>query len=223
VIAPSVKALAFRSARGAAPAAFERMRLCAGLGVDGDAHADPSSPRQLLLASASVYEEFKLPPHALRENLLLDFDTACLASGTVLQIGGQVRLRMMFQCEACGQLDRVQPRLAQRLGNRRGMLARVLAGGTIYLGDPVVNLGLLAPAWSDDWRERVRRVLDAMPAGCVVDYRNLARLAGIQSSYCRAMPNLLKRFGAPYAAKALSSQAAPDLPRWHGEGLFDRE
>jgi hypothetical protein len=177
----------------------------------------------LLLASASVYEDFSLPPHALRENLLFDLDTACLASGTVLQIGEQVRLRMMFQCEACGQLDRVQPRLAQRLGKRRGMLARVLAGGAVHVGDPVRDLGVLTPAWSDDWRERVRRVLDAMPPGCVVEYRDLARLAGIQSSYCRAMPGLLKRFGAPYAAQAVSSQAAPELPRWHGEGLFDQE
>jgi hypothetical protein len=205
------------------PAAAGSIRLSAGLGVDGDVHADPSSPRQLLLASASVYEECLLAPHALRENLLLDLDTACLASGTVLQIGGQVRLRMMFQCEACGQLDRVQPRLSQRLGKRRGMLARVLAGGTVHTGDAVVDLGVLTPAWSDDWRERVRRVLDATPPGCVVEYRDLARLAGIQSTYCRAMPGLLKRFGAPYAAKAVSSQAAPGLPRWHGEGLFDQE
>ena len=223
MITASVKALALRSARGAAPAALERMRLDAGRGVDGDLHADPASPRQLLLASAAAYADFGLPPHALRENLLLDLDTARLASGTVLQIGGQVRLRMMFQCEACGQLDRVQPRLAQRLGNRRGMLARVLEGGIVHPGDRVTDLGVLAPAWPDDWRERVRRVLDAMPPGCVVEYRDLARLAGIQASYCRAMPNLLKRFGAAYAARAVSSQAAPGLARWHGDGLFDRE
>jgi hypothetical protein len=223
VTAASVTALALRPARSARPATADSIRLTAGLGVAGDVHADPSSPRQLLLAGASVYEAFSLPPQALRENLLLDLDTACLASGTVLQIGGQVRLRMMFQCEACGQLDRVQPRLAQRLGNRRGMLARVLAGGTVHIGDPVVDLGALAPAWSDDWRERVRRVLDAMPPGCVVEYRDLARLAGIQSSYCRAMPSLLKRFGPPYEARAVSSQAAPGLPRWHGGGLFDQE
>ena len=186
-------------------------------------HADASSPRQLLLASASVYDDFALPPHALRENLLLDIDTACLGSGTVLQIGDQVRLRMMFQCEACGQLDAIQPRLAQGLGKRRGMLARVLAGGLVHSGDPVFDLGVLAPAWSDDWRERVRRVGDALPPGCVVEYRELARLAGIQASYCRAMPKLLKRFGETCAAKAVSSQASPGLPRWYGEGLFDQE
>ena len=222
-IAGRITAIACRPNRSAAPALAESVRLLAGVGVVGDFHADPSSPRQLLLASASAYREFSLPAHALRENLLLDLDTACLNSGTVLRIGAGVRLRMMFQCEACGQLDLVQPRLAQRLGNRRGMLARVLTGGVVRTGDPVFDLGILAPSWSDDWRERVRRVLEAVPPGWIVESRDLARLAGIPSSYCRAMPNLLKRFGAAYAAKAVSSQAAPALARWHGEGLFDQE
>lgn len=220
--AGGVQALASRPERGAGPGTAPSLRLSAGLGIDGDIHADASSPRQVLLASASVYEEFALPPHALGENLLLDLDTAPLASGTVLQIGDEVRLRLMFQCEACGQLDRIQPRLAQRLGQRRGMLARVLAGGTVHAGDPVRDLGPLAPSWPDDWRERVRRVLDAVPAGHVVDYRVLARLAGVQSTYCRAMPNLLKRFGAAYAALAVAAQATSSLPRWDGQGLFDQ-
>ncbi len=220
--AASVQALASRPARGAGPGAATTLRLRAGFGIDGDIHADASSPRQLLLASASVYEDFALPPHALGENLLLDLDTANLTSGAVLQIGAEVRLRLMFQCEACGQLDRIQPRLAQRLGRRRGMLARVLTAGTVHAGDAVRDLGLLAPGWSDDWRERVRRVLDAMPPGHVVDYRVLARLAGVQSTYCRAMPSLLKRFGAPFTALAVAAQTPSTLPRWDGQGLFDQ-
>lgn len=193
----------------------------AGAGILDDVHADPFSPRQLLLAGTAVYEELALPPHSLRENLLLDLDTSRLASGTVLQVGDQVRLRMMFQCEACGQLDTVQPRLAQRIGNRRGMLARVLAGGVIHVGDPVCDLGVLAPAWHEDWRERVRAVLDATPEGSVIEYRHLARLAGIQSSYCRAFPRLVAKLGPGYAAKAVSAQSAVALPRWEGAGLFD--
>ena len=196
--------------------------LVAGHGVDGDKYADPSSPRQLLLTSTSVYADLALPPQALGENLLLDSETACLTSGTVLQVGEQVRLRMMFQCEACGQLERVRPGLAAALGQRRGMLARVLAGGVVHAGDPVRDLGVLLPAWSDDWRERVVRVLDAVPPDHVVAYRDLARLAGVQSSYCRAMPGLLRRLGPAYAARAVSARS-PALPRWDGEGLFDRE
>lgn len=217
----AVLALASRTARGAPPAACERLVVRAGVGIDGDVHADALSPRQLLLASASAYDDFALPPHALRENLLLDVDTAGLGSGTVLQVGGEVRLRMMFQCEACGQLDLQQGGLSRRLGLRRGMLARVLAGGTIRCGDRVRDLGVLEHPWLDDWRERVRRVLDAVPADTVIEYGHLARLAGIQSSYCRAFPRLLDRLGPPYAARAVPARSPLALPRWQGAGLFE--
>ena len=220
--AGSVRGLAWRPDRKAPPLAAESLRLLAGVGIADDVHAHPHSPRQLLLAGSAAYEDLSLPPHALRENLLLDIDTACLASGTVLQFGAEVRLRLMFQCEACGQLDAVQPRLAQRIGGRRGMLARVLAGGVIRVGDPVHDLGPIAAVWSDDWRERIRRVLDAVPDGAVVEYRTLAHLAGIQSSYCRAFPRVLTKLGGQYARKAVSAQAAAGLPCWQGDRLFDQ-
>ena len=216
----TVAGLAARSVRGAPPGSFERLITHAGIGIDGDVHADALSPRQLLLASSGAYADFGLPVHALRENLLIDADTAQLASGTVLQIGAEVRLRMMFQCEACGQLDAIERGLAARIGARRGMLARVLAGGLIRRGDRVRDLGVLEPAWSDDWRERVRQVLDAAPDATVIEYRELARLAGIQSTYCRAFPRLLAGLGPRYAARAVPAHSRVALPRWHGDGVF---
>lgn len=212
--------LAWRPARGAAPQAAASLRLLAGLGIEGDVHADALSPRQLLLAGAPAYQDLALPPGALRENLLLDTDTSRLGSGTVLQIGAEVRLRLMFQCEACGQLDAVQPRLAARIGGRRGVLARVLVGGVIHQDDVVRELGVLERPWPDDWRERVRQVLDAVPPGMVVEYRHLARLAGIQSSYCRAFPRMLAKLGDAYAAKAVPAQSPLNMARWAGDGLF---
>jgi MOSC domain-containing protein YiiM len=217
----TVRGLALRAAGSLRPESVQGARALAGQGFAGDRHAEARSPRQLLLVDAAAYEDFALPPHALRENLLLDIDTAALASGTVLGIGNDVRLRLMFQCEACGQLDRQRPGLARALGPRRGMLARIIAGGTVRVGDTVRDLGRLAPPWSDDWRERVRQVLDAMPPGAVVEYRQLARLAGIQSSYCRAFPRLLAKLGPAYAARAVPANANAATPRWQGEGLFD--
>lgn len=216
----TVRALATRTARAQPQYEVAQALAVTGTGLAADIHADPLSPRQLLLASSEVYEDLRLPPRTLSENLLVDFDTAPLVSGTVLQIGEAVRLRLMFACEACGQLDRVQPSLARRIGPRRGMLARVLAGGELRSGDPVHDLGVLAPAWSEDWRERVRRVLDVVPAGSVVEYRQLARLAGIQSSYCRAFPRLIASLGMGYATRAVGAQSLSPLPRWHGEDLF---
>jgi MOSC domain-containing protein YiiM len=219
----SVLALAARPHAGAAPLAQRTLLLEAGHGIVGDPHADPRSPRQLLLASGSTYHTLQLAPHTLRENLLLDCETARLASGTVLALGPTVRLRLMFQCEACGQLDLARPGLARQLGLQRGMLARVLSGGVISHGDRVLDLGRPAPAWSDDWHARVRRVLDAVPPGHVLAYRQLARLAGLQATYCRAFPRLLAKFGAPYPRLAVPAHASCPLPRWDGNGLFEHD
>lgn len=217
----SVIALSVRAERASAPQRLNAVHAIAGRGLAHDRHADPLSPRQVLLASACTYAELDLPAHALRENLLLDVDTAQLRSGTVLQIGDAVLLRLMFQCEACGQLDTYRQGLARTLGPRRGMLARVLGDGVIHVGDPVHDIGSRLPAWSDDWRVRVRRVLDATPPDAVVTYAQLARLAGVQSSYCRAFPRLLAKLGPAYACKAVTRQALSSLARWQGDGLFD--
>jgi hypothetical protein len=222
-----VGALTLRTRRSAAPQALASADALAGTGLAQDVHADPLSPRQMLLAGADVYADLALPPFALHENLLLDLDTgvdaARLRSGAVLQVGSDVRLRLMFQCEACGQLDAHRPGLARAVGPRRGILARVLAGGTMRVGDPVRYLGPLLPAWPDDWKPRVLRVLEAVPPGTVVTYAQLARLAGIQSSYCRAMPGMLRRLGPAYVDKVVAQGAQSAVPRWTGEGLFDDE
>lgn len=216
-----VVGLSTRPAGSAAPLAVERMRLVAGVGAEGDRHADTLSPRQLLLAGADAYARFALAPHALRENLLLDIDVSCLASGTVLRVGPQALVRVMFVCEACGQLDRHAERLAARIGPQRGMLARVLHGGDVQVGDPVRALDVTLGAWPEDWRERVVRVLDAVPRDSVVTYAQLAHLAGIQTSYCRAFPRLLKSLGPDSAARAVTARDRSGIPRWDGAGLFD--
>lgn len=199
------------------------LQAIAGVGLAGERHADPLSPRQVLLAGADAYARHGLAPHALGENLLFDGDTASLRSGQLLQVGGQAVLWLSFQCEACGQLDLIRKGLAKAIGihgdQRRGMLARVLHGGIIQSGDAIVLLGATLPGWSDDWRERVATVLARVPDGMVVDYRQLARLAGLQTGYCRAFPKIARELGL--AHKAVATSSAPGLPRWQGSELFD--
>lgn len=216
-----IKALALRTKAGSPPRQVACADAIEARGLLGDAHAGRLSPRQLLLAGEGVYRDFALPMHALRENLLLDAETAGLASGSVLRIGSDVLLRLMFQCEACGKLDACRPALSRDIGLRRGVLARVLRGGVIRPGDAVRDEGLLLPAWSDDWRARVIQVLDAVPPGSVIEYRDLARLAGIASTYCRGFPRMIARLGPAYANKAVPAQSALPYPRWRGDGLFD--
>lgn len=216
-----VRALTLR-ANGPATAgrvlAVPAAQALAGHGLDGDRHADPDSPRQVLVAGAPAYERHGLAPHTLRENVLLDVDTAALRSGALLRLGDTAVIGLTFHCEACRYLDARQPGIAGVIGRDRGVLARVLRGGTIRVGDPVVRLAGATLAWSDDWRERVAHILAQVPDGMVVEYRQLARLAGVQAVYCRALPGLARRLGM---AERLTGQAASPRPeRWLGASVF---
>lgn len=216
-----VEALHLRPSLRDLPRAVSNAVAVTDVGLEGDAHAHHLSLRQLLLAGSPAYAGLRLPPHALRENLLLDADTAGLASGTVLAVGDEALLWLTFQCEACGQLNVHLDGATRRIGAQRGMLARVLRGGNIATGDIVRDTGRRMPVWSDQWKERVVKVLDAVPPGAVIEYRQLAWLAGIAASYCRVFPRFLRELGPAYAALAVSMHDATAKPRWQGEGLHD--
>lgn len=218
-----VFALAIKPARKAEPVAVASVEAVEGLGLIGDIHSDGLSPRQILLASRQSYEDLNLPFNSLRENLQVDFDTSTLKSGAVLLIGGTVRLWLTFQCEACGHLNTHRSALSREIGARRGMLARVLTGGVIHAGDAVHVMGHFLPEWSDDWRLRVARVMNAVPADSVIEYRQIARLAGVPSSYCRVFPRFLKTLSSGVARKAISLATKSNKPRWKGEAFFDIE
>lgn len=214
-----VVALTVRSDKSVAPQAVAVAHAVAGIGLHGDKHADALSPRQLLLAGAPAYRRHDLAPGTLRENILLDVDTATLASGTLLQLGAAAIVQLTFHCEACGYLDARRPGLARAIGRQRGVLARVLRGGAVHAGDSVRRLDPTLPPWPDDWRDRVARILAQVPDNMVVEYRQLARLAGIQAVYCRALPALARKLG--FADRAVAQHALPELPRWLGETVFD--
>jgi hypothetical protein len=216
-----VKALAIRRSRKDSPRTVAVAQAITGCGLSEDMHSDPLSLRQILLVGQGAYEDLGLPPLALRENILLDFDTSSLSSGTVLRVGQDVLLWLTFQCEACGHLNSHHGGLSKVIGMRRGILARVINGGQIRAGDAVRNLGQLLPKWSDDWRERVRTVLDAVPSTEVIEYKQLARVAGVPSSYCRVFPRVTREFGKSYFNKAVSVQSKTPKSRWLGASLFE--
>jgi hypothetical protein len=214
-----VAGLFLRREPGAAPDAVGQVQAIAGSGLDGDIQRHALSPRQLLVAGTAAYDRLGLPANALRENLLLDFDSAGLASGQLLAAGASAVFQLTFACEPCGRLNLRQDRLARTIGAQRGMLARVLRGGPVALGDPVRLLAHTLPAWPDDWRARVEAVLARVPPGCVVEYRQLALLAGVALTYCRVFPRVAAALGLAHKAVPLRSACA--LPRWDGAGLFD--
>jgi MOSC domain-containing protein YiiM len=217
----SVQQLYIRDRQSAKPRPVAEALAITDAGLQDDRHANPLSPRQLLIAGADTYRDLHLPAAVLRENLLIDFPTTQLSSGSLLRVGQELVLWITFQCEPCALLDRRQPGVVKALGGRRGVLARVLRGGSVRIGDPVSHLASSIPPMSDAWQDRVVQVMRHVPHGKVLEYGQLADLAGVAKSYCRAFPRLLANRCPELAQRAQSGTRLSAEQGWRGTELFD--
>lgn len=216
----SLKALYVRVGKEPAPRRVPAAQAVAGSGLEGDRHASPRSPRQLLLAGTTAYERWCMPPTSLRENLLVDFSFESFNSGDLVRIGSDAILWLTFFCEPCSLLERRCPGTLKTIGTNRGMLARVVRGGTLREGDAVALCRSAAPVFSNDWQERVLHVARAVPEGFWISYRQLAELAGVPNAYCRVFPRVLKQLGATTANRVVSEADMAGRRAWSGAALF---
>ncbi|MGH9788328.1 MAG: MOSC domain-containing protein [Candidatus Acidiferrales bacterium] len=132
-----VAALFISPLKGAPMQTQQHALARAGHGLDGCAHARPGGSRQVLLIDSETLQEFGVAPGALKENITTaGLDVPGLAPGTRLRLGEAV-LEITKLCTPCAFVDKVQPGLREKLQVRRGMLARVLEGGAIQVGDAI--------------------------------------------------------------------------------------
>lgn len=142
------------------------IRLLAGLGVDGDAHAGetvqhrsrkrwrPQLPnlRQVHLIHEELHDDlraagFEIGPGTMGENVLVrDVDLLGLPSGARLTLGAEAVVEVTGLRSPCVQLDRLQPGLMEATLDRdadgelirlAGGMSVVVAGGEVRPGDPV--------------------------------------------------------------------------------------
>jgi hypothetical protein len=205
----------------------EEIVLLAGLGIERDCHANPLSPRQVLLVSTGAYRACEVPAKSLRENILIQADKLTLFSGSRIRVGRDAVLRVSFQCEPCGRLNRVRPKLSRDIGDMRGHLARVVESGSIRPGDRVrVETGVYR-SFPNYWRDRVIEIVHLIPANHVVSYGRLAELAGVPKAFCRVFPRLLRsQPNLPWQrvvpAHQLSTGGnAPQPLTWVGDAIFE--
>jgi MOSC domain-containing protein YiiM len=106
-------------------------------GFDGCAHARPGRKRQVLLMDLETLRAMSLAPGITRENITIEgLDVNALQVGQRLN-AGEVELQVSAVCEPCELMEAIRAGLMQELKGRRGMLCRVLRGGTLKLGDQI--------------------------------------------------------------------------------------
>lgn len=144
----------------------DRIRLLAGLGIEGDVHAgasvrhrsrvarDPRPPnlRQIHLIHAELHDElraegFAVEPGQMGENVTTrGIDLLGLPVGARLRLGEEAVVELTGLRNPCAQLDGLQPGLMAAtlepdghggLMRKAGVMGIVLAGGEVRPGDPI--------------------------------------------------------------------------------------
>lgn len=142
------------------------IKLLAGLGVEGDAHLgttvqhlypmrrDPTQPnrRQVHLIHAELHEElraagFAMAPGEMGENVTTrGVDLLGLPAGTRLHLGDAAIIEVTGLRNPCHQLNKLRPGLMAatldrdadgNLIRKAGVMAVVIAGGTVRAGDRI--------------------------------------------------------------------------------------
>ena len=115
----------------------EAMALSAQ-GLEGDRSCKVDNPRQVLVVDRETLDELELEPGQVKENITTSgLDLSQAREGQMFLIGDQVTMAIGGPCAGCGKLDEGRPGLRERLKGRRGIMARVIGGGPIRVGDPI--------------------------------------------------------------------------------------
>ena len=144
----------------------DRIRLIAGLGVEGDAHAGLTmqhrsrwvkqrtvpNVRQVHLIHAELFDEltakgFAIAPMQMGENIKTrSIDLLGLSAGTRLRLGGEAVIEITGLRNPCAKLDQIAPGLMQAviekgpgktLIRKAGVMAIVVASGEVRVGDGI--------------------------------------------------------------------------------------
>lgn len=121
-------------------------RIIENVGLEGCAHARPNGKRQVLLMDVETLHKFELVPGLIRENITTEgLDVNALPVGGRVRVGG-VELIVSMPCEPCEQIEALRTGLQAAMVGQRGMLCKVLRGGSVKVGDAIELLGQTA-----DW------------------------------------------------------------------------
>jgi MOSC domain-containing protein YiiM len=115
--------------------------LLAGHGLAGDSKALPT--RQLNVMFAEVQAElaaegFSTGPGQMGEQLVLaGLDPAARSAGTRLQLGEAAVIEIIKPRTGCSRFESIQGKSLAESAGRLGVMAQVLTGGPVQVGDEV--------------------------------------------------------------------------------------
>jgi len=119
--------------------AHERLRALEGRGFEGCAHANPPK-REVLFVSQEHLDSLELQPGVIRENITVaGDDVERWPIGQRVRAGAAV-FEITMVCDPCERMEALRPGLRERLEGKRGMLARVVEGGEVAVGDELALL-----------------------------------------------------------------------------------
>ena len=117
----------------------ESADMVAGYGIEGDRHATSRGPRtrrQVLLMDVETLGAFGLEGGQTRENVTTrGIDLHALPAGARVALGDEAVVEITGFCDPCGRMDEVRDGLREAMVDRRGMLATVIEGGAVKIGD----------------------------------------------------------------------------------------
>ncbi len=115
----------------------ECLRAMTDLGLEGDVHARQGSTRQVLFMDEETLAAFGLSAGRVRENITTrGIDLKMLAVGTRVRVGSAL-FEITKSCTPCDFMDDIRPGLREQMEGQRGMLARVVEGGELRVGDAI--------------------------------------------------------------------------------------
>ena len=115
----------------------QKATAISGLGLEGDRSAYEGNTRQVLFVDKEILDGAGLEPGQVKENIPdTGLNVAQVQPGQVFTIG-DVTLEAVGDCEPCGKMDAIRMGLKDQLQGKRGMLAKVINGGGIKVGDSV--------------------------------------------------------------------------------------
>jgi MOSC domain-containing protein YiiM len=119
----------------------ERVTLAENRGIEGDAKGRPGT-RQLNIMPAEMLAElaaegFKTAPGEMGEQIVVaGIDPTTIGVGTRVQIGEAV-VEVTIPRTGCSRFEYIQGKPKESVRGRLGVMARVVAGGTVAVGDNV--------------------------------------------------------------------------------------